>query len=53
MSYPNDSKAAAAITKIDQQTQAPYSLAEQLWLLERAAVKLGLYDAADYLERIR
>jgi hypothetical protein len=39
------------ITVIPQQTQRQYSTDEQLRALVVAANKLGLYDAADRIER--
>lgn len=40
-----------AIRNIPQQGQAQYSLQEQLMELRFAAIKLGLYDADDWLLR--
>lgn len=40
-----------AINTLEQVPQAQYSLEEQLQVLRVAANKLGLYDAADFLER--
>jgi len=48
-----DTAAGKAIRLIRQQPQAQYSLEDQLRQLEVAANKLGLYDAADWLEQRR
>jgi hypothetical protein len=37
------------VNAIPQQAQRQYSLTEQLQVLWKAANKLGLYDAADYV----
>lgn len=39
------------IAAIPQQAQRQYSLQEQLRELMQAANKLGLYDAADFIDR--
>lgn len=41
--------ASEVIDKLAQQPQAQYSLDEQLAELAQAAVRLGLYDAHDWL----
>ncbi len=38
------------VRKIPQQTQRQYSADEQLRVLWEAAGRLGLYDAADFIE---
>jgi hypothetical protein len=48
-----DTAAGKAIRLIRQQPQAQYGLADQLRQLQGAANKLGLYDAADWLEAHR
>jgi hypothetical protein len=40
------------IAKIPQQTQRQYGTDEQLRLLQAAANKLGLYDAADTIRNL-
>lgn len=47
-----NSAAFGAINSLEQVPQAQYSLDDQLTLLRIAAVKLGLYDAADHLTRV-
>jgi len=42
----------AVIAKIPQQTQRQYGTDEQLRLLQAAANKLGLYDAADTVRNV-
>lgn len=45
--------AQEAIMKMPQlPVQAQYSLDQQLEELRQAAIKLGLYDADDYLKRV-
>jgi regulator of sigma D len=45
--------AAQVVKEIPQQFQAQFSLDDQLAILTEAAVKLGLYDAADWLHNHR
>ena len=43
--------ASEAIKKLPQLPQAQYSLEEQLDELRRIANRLGLYDAAEWIEK--
>jgi hypothetical protein len=47
-----DAALQAVIAKIPQQSQRQYGTDEQLRLLQGAANKLGLYDAADVIRNI-
>lgn len=38
-------------TLFEKQVQVQYDLRDQLIVLKAAAARLGLYDAADYLDR--
>lgn len=40
-----------AIAKIPQQAQAQFATTDQLQILQYVAVRLGLYDAADLIQR--
>jgi hypothetical protein len=45
------SDAIQTVKRMDQHSQAQYSLEQQLSELYSAALKLGLYDAADFIKR--
>jgi hypothetical protein len=46
----DDTLATEHIRRMPQLLQAQYSLAEQIAEMHNAAVKLGLYDAADWVK---